>query len=288
MKSKLFFAVAALCCVSCESFLETELAPADGSTEVFSATVEVAPITRTTLSGYLNSDGSHSLYWVAGDQISISDGTETALFTTEDDYSTTAEFVCTSGKISNTAGDYVAFYPSFLNSTNMVLPADQNYVDSNVENFPIMAVSTDKNLAFKNLCGIVRFSLKSEVTGQIQVSSISLSADMGMSGPFTVGADGAAMVKGTDGVVLNCDEPVSLYTTSATDFNLIVPQGDYMPLRVKICDSEGKEVNLVSEGTISVRRSEITCISLTLAKSTFDTSLETIPIRNADVDFSER
>ena len=109
-----------------------------------------------------------------------------------------------------------------------------------------------------------------------------------MSGSFTVGGDGAAVVAGTDGVVLSCAEPEMLYATSATDFNIVVPQGDYNPLKVKICDADGKEVNLISEGAISVKRSQITRISLTLAKSTFDTTLERIPITDSDVDFTER
>lgn len=132
--------------------------------------------------------------------------------------------MCSEGVISKTASQYVAFYPSTIISSNMVLPATQNYVYQNIGNFPMCAVSTNKDLVFKNLCGIIRFSLKSEEFDQIEVSSINLSADNGMSGAFTVGNDNAAVLSGTDGVVLNCAEPEMLYTTSATDFNVIVPQ----------------------------------------------------------------
>lgn len=57
---------------------------------------------------------------------------------------------------------------------------------------------------------------------------------------------------------------------------------------MKICDADGKEVNLISEGAVSVKRSQITRITLTLAKSTFGTSLESILIIDSDVDFVER
>lgn len=190
------------------------------------------------------------------------------VYTTDENYTSSAEFVCSEGKISNTA--------------------TQNFVDKNVENFPMRAVSSNKDLAFKNLCGIIRFCLKTEESGQVKVSSISLSADKGMSGAFSVGDNNAAVVSGSDGVVLNCAEPEMLYATSATDFNIIVPQGNYNQLKVKICDADGKEVNLVSEGSVSVTRSQITRITLTLAKSTFETSLETIPITDSNVDFTER
>ena len=59
-------------------------------------------------------------------------------------------------------------------------------------------------------------------------------------------------------------------------------------MKVKICDTDGKEINFESEGTISVKRSEITRINLTISKSDFNTSLETIPITDSDVEFTER
>ncbi len=286
--SFLFGITTMLLLVSCVETVEMEVDnDADKPSVVFSATTESAPSTRTSLSGYTNSDGCYSLNWSSGDAISISDGASTAVYITDDNY-TTADFVCSEGKICNTATRYVAFYPSTITSENMTLPATQNFWDKNVENFPMYAVSHNKDLAFKNLCGIIRFCLKTEEVGQVAVSSISLSADKGMSGTFTVGEDNAAVVAGSDGVVLECAEPEMLYASTTTDFNIIVPQGDYNPLKVKISEANGKEVNLVSEGTISVKRSEITRITLTLVKSVFETSLETIPITDSDVDFTER
>ncbi|WP_307768621.1 fimbrillin family protein [uncultured Bacteroides sp.] len=289
MKSKIFFGIATmLLLASCEETIVMEIGnETDKTSTFFSATTESAPSTRTALSSYTN-DNCYSLNWSAGDAISISDGTSTAVYTTNDDFSPTAEFMCSEGKISNTANQYVAYYPSTITTTNMVLPATQNFVERNIENFPMRAVSNSKNLAFKNLCGIIRFCLKTEEYGQVSVSSISLSGDKGMSGAFTVSDDNAAIVTGTDGVMLKCADPEILYSTSSTDFNIIVPQGEYNPLKVKICDSNGKEVNLISEGAIHVTRSQITRITLTLSKSTFGTSLETIPITDSDVDFTER
>ena len=274
---------------SCEESLEMEVNLEIGKpSEVFTATTESEPSSRTSMSGYTNSDGCYSLYWSKGDAISISDGVSTAVYLTDDNYSSIAKFVKNEGFISNTASLYTAFYPSTITISNMVLPSKQNYISDNVENFPMRAVSKNKDLAFKNLCGIICFSLKSEESAQVSIASISLSSDKGMSGAFTVGDDNAAIVSGSDGVALNCSEAKLLYTTSTTDFNIVVPQGEYNPLKVKICDADGKEINLISDGAISVKRSEITRIALTLAKSSFDTSLETIPITESDVDFTER
>ena len=83
-------------------------------------------------------------------------------------------------------------------------------------------------------------------------------------------------------------EPCSLYTSVTTDFNVIVPQGNYNPLKIKIRNADGKEINFESEDAITVMRSEITRINLTIFKSSFNTSLETIPITDSDVEFTER
>ena len=155
MRTKFFFGIAAMILLaSCEeSFeMETNLEIRNPS-EVFTASTESEQSTRTSLSSYTNGDGCYSLYWSEGDAISISDGVSTAVYTTGDSYSSTAEFAKSEGSISNTASQYTAFYPSSITVSNMVLPTTQNYVNDNVENFPMRAVSTDKELAFKNLCG---------------------------------------------------------------------------------------------------------------------------------------
>ncbi|MBQ9721935.1 MAG: hypothetical protein IJV84_00230 [Bacteroidales bacterium] len=286
MKSNYFFGIVSMLLIaSCGEPFEMEI---ENSSDGFTATTESRQSTRTSLSGYTNEDGSYSLYWSKGDAISISDGAGVAVYTTDDDNSSVADFFKSEGYISNAASQYIAFYPSTITMSNMVLPAIQNYVRDNIEGFPMRAVSSNKDLAFKNLCGIIRLSLKSEESGQISISSITLSADKGLSGAFTVGDDNAAVVSGNDGVVLSCADAELLYSTSATDFNIFVPQGEYNLLKVKICDADGKEINLVSEDVVSIRRSEITRITLMLSKSTFDTSLETIPITDSDVDFTER
>lgn len=293
MKAKLFLSVIAMTMfASCEivEVQEVVLEPDNlEETPTFSAFTEGEPQTRTAISGYPNSSNCYSLNWVEGDEISISDGTNTATFVTDDDGSNSAVFTCKTGKVKNTADTYTAFYPSSITPVNMVLPATRNYVEDNVEEFPMYAVSESKDLDFKNLCGIIRFSIKSDETGSVNISKISLSSDnLGMSGGFTVDEDHAAVVKGTDGIVLTCTESVSLYKSVETDFNIVVPKGSYNPLKVKVVDENGREINLESQSAIDVKRSEITKIRLTLSSSTFDSSLEMIPITESDVEFTDR
>lgn len=294
MKTKLFLGIAAMALFSsCEDLFEEKKTVIDiseiESDMTFSAVTESTDSTRSSLSDKTNSAGYYSLYWTRGDAISISsDGMSTAIFTTEDEGTPFAEFTRKEGRIGSGA-TYMAFYPSSITPSHMVLPAEQKYVANNIKDFPMYAESKTKELKFKNLCGIIRLSLKSEETGSIEVSSISLSADnAGMSGSFIIGEDDYAIVDGSDGVVLTCEKAIPLHESLETDFNIVVPQGDYNPLRVKISDAAGKEMNLVSEDRVHVERSGITKIALTLGASSFDSSLEMIPITESDVEFTER
>lgn len=299
MKTKTLFAIATmtLLLTSCEKFITQdveittfyELTESDSTLAVFTATTEEKAETRTTISDNTNDFGSYSLYWSKGDEISIFDGNNTSYYTTENDGESYGEFTHKEGSINLSAYVYTAFYPSKITKSNMILPANQSYVQNDVSDFPMVAISSTKDLEFKNMCGIIRLSINCEDTGFVDVSKISLSADnLGMSGEFSIGEDNAAIVVGTDGVVLTCEVSVCLYKSVATDFNIVVPKGDYNPLKVKITNSAGKEINFVSEDKINVSRSGITKISLTVSPSMFESSLETIPIIESDVEFTSR
>lgn len=73
-----------------------------------------------------------------------------------------------------------------------------------------------------------------------------------------------------------------------TDFNIIVPQGEYDPLRVDLHLADGKVMQLASTDKVSVKRSGMTRIELTLSESSYESSLEMIPVTEADVDFTDR
>lgn len=293
MKTKFFIGIAAtLFMTSCDKLftqdLEVKIDPF-APDMTFSAVIENQSNTRTELSDKTNGANYYTLNWTKGDAICISDGENNARFTTENSGTQSAEFTLKEGELNDNAFLYTAFYPSTITPDNMKLSAEQEYVTDNVKNFPMYAQSENRKLNFKNLCGIIRLSLTNEKSGSMQITSISLSADhAGMSGNFTIGKDGSAIVSSNDGVVLTCKSPVTLYKNLGTNFNIIVPPGNYNPLKVKILDTDKHEINLVSEGNIQVRRSGITLIRLALDASSFDSSLEMIPITEADVEFTNR
>lgn len=290
MKAKLFFSVVVMSLLaSCTEDMYVELKDEVRPVKkvVFSAFMENYAETRTEISDY-PTFGYYTLFWMKGDAISIYDGRNMAVFTTENDGSSSAEFVLAEGQIDDEATEYKAFYPSSITVYNQELPATQHYVKDNVENFPMYACSKSKDLEFKNLCGIIQLRLKSGADSPIRVSSIGLSSvNLGMSGTFQIEGD-AAKVKGYEGVSLVCEEPISLYEFAGTDFNLIVPQGEYDPLRVDIYLADGKVMQLASTDKVSVKRSGMTRIEMTLSESSYESSLEMIPVTDADVDFTDR
>ena len=209
----------------------------------FTASTESKAETRTSLSYSADENGMYSLTWNRGDEISIYDGTSTAVFSTDDSYSATAEFEQKSGEIDKNAAFYTAFYPASITVDNMVLPSQQTYVNKGILDFPMYAYSTSRNLHFKNICGILKVSVKTKESTDVSVSSISVSSEKGMSGTFTVADDYSAVVEGNDGVVLNCEEPVSLYNASYREFNIIVPPAEYETIKICIITGDGGGVS---------------------------------------------
>ena len=290
MKTRLLFIIAAIFLLaSCESlFTIYPTVESMDSTITFTANTESKAETRTSLSYSADENGMYSLTWNRGDEISIYDGTSTGVFSTDDSYSATAEFKQKRGETDKNAAFYTAFYPASITVDNMVLPSQQTYVSNGILDFPMYAYSTDRNLQFKNICGILKISMKTKESTDVSVSSISVSSEKGMSGTFTVADDYSAVVEGDDGVVLNCEEPVRLYNASYQEFNIIVPPGAYEAMKICITTKDGRSINLVANSAVKIDRSSMTHVKVSLGEFAFDSSLEMIPVVDSDVEFTER
>ena len=243
---------------------------------------------RTALSEQEEED-KQSLVWVAGDEISLSNGAQTAIYSTEDGGTQSAEFFLKSGYVDENSNRFVAFYPSYLTMDNMKLPAVQNYMKDNVADFPMYAYSTSKTLNFKNLCGIIRLRLKTTTDAGLNLSKIILSSGSGgMSGEFTLNGYNTAVVKDErSDVTLQCGDGVLLNDMSYTDFNIIVPEGEYEPLFITVADVSGAAVTYKSKAPVAVSRSGITRISLVFNTDDFFGSLEDLTIYDSDAGFED-
>ena len=144
----------------------------------FSAVFDESPVAKSELSGT-------SVLWEAGDEISILwDGGSTTAHA--DSAGAKANFIATVGQ----AAEYFAVYPSTAKvslsegSLTVGIPAEQNgkFEDANIA----IARTTERNLVFKNLCALGKFSLERDDiakvvlygnSGQNLVGNVTLSLD---------------------------------------------------------------------------------------------------------------
>lgn len=191
-------------------------------------------------------------------------------------------------KISSVSGDdlsagmkwdhNVAYYPyaeeiecvkSDVNYTlDVVIPAEQTYAGNSFGNgyFPMVAVSEDNDITFKNICGGMKLQLK----GTQKVTSITVQGKNNevLSGTATVTAytDGetkpSITMTGTDAasksVTLDCGAGVQLSESTVTEFIIALPPVDFTEgFAVTVTDSHGNNQIVETDEENSVLRSSL-------------------------------
>jgi len=137
------------------------------------------------------------------------------------------------------ANPQYAFYPSSAvtgvsgKTATFTLPAVQHYVENSFDNGANVAVAqiSGNNMAFKNICGVLKLQLK----GTVKVTRITITGKNGekLNGEYQVKADNDPIsvpcltTEDTDEqkVVLDCGNGIQLNNTSATNFYIVIPQG---------------------------------------------------------------
>ena len=283
MKTRtLFLSVAVFILASCNSQIDFYGSESD----VFNATVETDVSTKTSLN---SAEGGYEVNWSYNDQIKVYCGNSSAIYETKNVSSKVATFAPFSGSLQS-GSKYEAFYPATLDRDNLELPSKQTWRRDNTDEYPMYAESSTRDLTFHNLCGILHFRLNLKEVSSFAVSSITVSStDKGLSGAFHIdGYTAVADNKGTS-VTLECPNAVTLYSSSTSDFYIYVPAGEYYPLEVKIVSSEGKEKKYVAESAVTVARSRMTTMRISIdTSSTANGSTEFITVVESDVNFSER
>lgn len=182
---------------------------------VFTASIEQG-MTRTVIA-----DDFRKVEWVSGDLIKINGAVYTA---TPSDPATKAQFNYKSG--AHPQPPYSAIFPASLKdvSGQMAFPATLTYKAGEF-NAPMYAESSNEHLSFKNLCGVLCFSLK----GTDAVKSISITANESICGKFDVtgGQTVGLMEGGGTTVTLDCGAGVALAQEEATNFFMFLPPGEY-------------------------------------------------------------
>ena len=145
------------------------------------------------------------------------------------------------------------------------IPSEQTYGPGSFGNntFPMVAVSADNKLAFKNVCGGIKFQFK----GSAKVASITLSGKNSekLSGAATVTANGNGVAPSIDmassastEVTLNCPSGVQLGTATATEFIISLPPVEFTKgFKVTVTDTDNRTYTVETSKKNVVMRSSL-------------------------------
>ena len=185
MKKPIFLFLAIMLCLSaCQNKIE-ELDISNESDKILSAKIEQAEATKTALGE------SNNVLWSENDQIvafmksSYGQKYQIQPSFAGQTYADFSRISSLSGENLSTEAEWghnVAYYPysesiecvRYANCyiLEVVLPYIQTYAKNSFENgvFPMVAISEDNNITFKNICGGIKIPLK----GSLNVKSIKI------------------------------------------------------------------------------------------------------------------
>ncbi len=242
---------------------------------VLSATIEHNLQTKTSIGN------SNNVVWSSGDQIiafmKSSAGNQLQVLPSFAGGSH-AEFSTLSGDNPTVGSEWshiVAYYPysssvkctksSNNYSLSVVIPSEQTYTSKSFGNntFPMVAVSSSSKLAFKNVCGGIKFKFK----GSAKVASVTIKGNNNekLSGAATVTAksDGSApsismSSSASKEVTLKCTSSVQLSQSSATEFILTLPPVTFSKgFTVTVTDTDKRTYTVTTSKSNSVTRSNL-------------------------------
>lgn len=218
--------------------------------KTFTATIEQS-FTKTTLS-YDPWQNESKVMWESGDCININGSGYGATPLTP---ATKAIFKDKWWGDEPTAPYHAIFPASLHNGSGFEFPASQEYADGKF-NAPMYAESSTEVLPFKNICGVLCFSL----TGEDKVKRISVTANEPLCGAFTVNDGYEVNLTGTGKTVtLYCGQQgVQLDAATPTDFYIYLPPGKYTSgMRITITNSEEDVFEKITTAEADVARSTV-------------------------------
>ena len=224
---------------------------------------------RATMEGCTSKDGKTALNgtalnWVAGDEIAVYGTAGRGIYTaTPQTPATVALFDNVSGETGDSP--FRAYYPSTLTTdgVHVTLPAVQTTADGSLTQFPMYAQSNDNNLAFRNLCGVLKLHL---TKAGVSVSSIEVSTNTPINGQYTLRYTGVPVIdyesNGTNSTVLECENPQPI--ANGKDFYIYLPHGNYTEMTFTITASDGSVCTKYSKANVAIyiTRSQYTTINL--------------------------
>lgn len=212
--------------------------------KTFTATIE-QDITKTTLS-----EGT-KVFWESGDCININGSGYAA---TPLDPATKATFADRWWGDEPTSPYHAIFPASLHNGSGFEFPASQEYAAGKF-NAPMYAEGDTEILAFKNICGVLCFSL----TGTDKVKRISVTANEAVCGTFTVVSGTTVNLTGTGKTVtLYCGQQGVQLSQTPTNFYIYLPPQQYSSgMKITITNTEEDVFEKVTKVTADIARSTV-------------------------------
>ena len=286
MKKYIYLAVAAIAALSsCSSDNDPIMGETGKQALTFTASME-GSATRATYN-----DTEKCASWEEGDQISINGKTYNA----QSAGLTTTFKAATEGQEAE-GPTYNAYFACTYDGSTATLPAEVSETWANGKfNMPMYATSTTTDLAFKNLCGVLKITIKSDQIAAVKKIKVS-SANKAVSGAFNVTSDAAVLSEpNTVANTLTVTYADAVSTTAEGKvFYVAVPAQTYQELKIEL-DADGngftKSMTTKSATDITVDRNKIYPITFhatpTQYNVTFSSSFsidgETATARNEDV-----
>lgn len=225
------------------------------------ATTESSAATRTALKD--DGEGGFDVVWSTGDQIMIG-GYSGRTFRLLSGAGTTSAVFAQEGGLALADGVYDTYYRAGSKS----LPENQTYfangVIKNALMHAVVTISKGKPgpAHFRNLCGLLKLTLKRMPGGENVVTNIKISADKPLSGEYDI-VDYAAVMKNENVrnyVNLDCGKEGVALTDEGVDFYIALPAGEYSNVVFELTDKDGAVCyKKLKEGkTLVIERSMIT------------------------------
>lgn len=292
MKKTIFtIFAAALGFAACQELEPAETAtPETSPTEYLTLTgsIEQNDLTKTTMSE------DKKVLWCAGDCIAtfLKSATSSLYQTADEDagksYSKFEHILSDDKVLGEEWNHIVAYYPYSNDVTcakvgdayalNVELPATQTYSDNSFGqgSFPMIAVSEDTDLRFRNVCGAIKLEFKDEVS--IKEITIKGNNNEKLSGPAVVtafpdyGEPTITMTEeASETVTLTCDEGwgddgwgelqglgLDLGLSSQDNFIITLPPVEFTKgFQLTVVDSQGKTYTITTNRSNKVLRSSL-------------------------------
>jgi len=261
-------------------------APAALGTQTFTATVET-PVPAASTKSF---DGTIKAFqFKVDDEIAISDGTTTSVFTATEvaDGNVTFTIKADETPLATEGVTYKAYYPASIapgksgveGQTGMYMMQQQitgngetpegkkiNYAPSLYEANPMYAEATTTELYFTNLCGLIQLNVSQpEGASDIAISQIIMESYAGnLFGPCSV-SDGKMVFTEDAGYTRIAAKNTNAKWLSANSvYYIAVPEGDYSDVEFMVVTNTRlyQHYRMKASSTLSIQRNKVYTLNL--------------------------